>query len=273
MNLDKKYQELMAYLEKLGRVAVAFSGGVDSTFLARVAYDVLGENAIAVTATSSTYPEREFKEACELAKKIGITHIVIESEELDIQGFAKNPKNRCYYCKKNLFTKVEEVAKKRGIRYVADGSNFDDLGDFRPGMQAALELKVVSPLKQNSFTKNDIRVLSRNLDLPTWDKPAFACLSSRFPYGHEITSDKLKMVDQAEEYLLGLGFRQLRVRHHGEIARIEVAPKDIFRFFSENLIEQVATKFKDIGFTYVTLDLAGYRTGSMNEVLRKAGEI
>jgi uncharacterized protein len=273
MSAQQKYDTLKTYLKELGSLAIAYSGGVDSTFLARVAHDVLGDKAIAVTATSSTYPKREFDEACAYAKDMGIEQIVISSEELEIEGFARNPKNRCYYCKKELFTKVREVADRRGIAYVADGSNYDDLGDFRPGMGAAKELNVVSPLKSAHMTKEDIREISKGLGLPTWDKPAFACLSSRFPYGQEITAEKLAMVEQAEEFLLSLGFRQVRVRHHDEIARIEVAPIERSKFFDEALMDVIAAKFKEIGFTYAALELAGYRTGSMNEVLKKKGEI
>jgi len=222
---------------------------------------------IAVTATSSTYPERELKEAIAYAKQFGAQHIIIESEELDIEGFAKNPTNRCYYCKHELFSKLKEVAEKNNVKYVLDGSNFDDIGDFRPGMHAAKELEVKSPLKDAEMTKDDIRKLSKEMDIPTWDKPAFACLSSRFPYGEEITAEKLKMVDQAEQFLMDNGFRQLRVRHHGNIARIEVAPQDRAKFFDLEIMDKIAAKFNEIGFAYVTLDLKGYRTGSMNEVL------
>jgi len=269
MTLEEKYTKLKEIIKNLDSVAIAFSGGVDSTFLSKVAYDVLGERALAVTARSSTYPEREFKEAKELAEQIGIKQIVIVSEETDIDGFAKNPPNRCYYCKHELFTKVEEVAKEHGIKYVLDGSNLDDVGDFRPGMKAAVDLEVVSPLKDAEFTKDDIRAVSKELGLPTWDKPAFACLSSRFPYGEEINESKLSMVEQAEDYLRDLDLKQLRVRHHGEIARIEVAPEEREKFFSLDKMDEIANKLKEIGFTYVTLDLAGYRTGSMNEVLSK----
>ncbi|OCL27752.1 TIGR00268 family protein [Orenia metallireducens] len=269
MTLEEKYKKLKEIIKDLDSVAIAFSGGVDSTFLSKVAYDVLGEKALAVTARSSTYPEREFKEAKELAEKIGIKQVVIVSEETDIDGFAQNPPNRCYYCKHELFTKVEEVAKDHGIKYVLDGSNLDDIGDFRPGMKAAAELEVVSPLKDAEFTKDDIRAVSKELGLPTWNKPAFACLSSRFPYGEEINVGKLSMVEQAEDYLRDLGLKQLRVRHHGEIARIEVAPEEREKFFSLDKMDEIANKLKEIGFTYVTLDLAGYRTGSMNEVLSK----
>lgn len=267
MLLQEKYANLKDYIKNLGSLAIAYSGGVDSTFLLKVAYDVLGENAIAVTATSSTYPKREFEEAKRWIKDIGAKHIIIESEELDINGFSENPTNRCYYCKQELFTKVQGVAMENNIKYVADGSNLDDLGDFRPGLQAAAELKVVSPLREAKMTKEDIRALSKELALPTWSKPAFACLSSRFPYGHKITKEKLSMVEQAEDYLYELGLRQLRVRHHENIARIELGEVEFEKFMNKNLMRQVGEKLKEIGFTYVTLDLNGYRTGSMNEVL------
>lgn len=189
------------------------------------------------------------------------------SEELEIEGFAKNPVNRCYFCKKELFTKVGEVAAKYGIKHVLDGSNLDDTGDYRPGMKAARELNVISPLKEAGLTKNDIRQLSKELNIPTWNKPSFACLSSRFPYGNEITVQKLSMVERAEQFLLDMGFRQLRVRHHGDIARIEVDPADRVKFFDLDVMDKVGNEFKAIGFKYVTLDILGYRTGSMNEVL------
>ncbi|MCX8131063.1 MAG: ATP-dependent sacrificial sulfur transferase LarE [Clostridia bacterium] len=267
MDIREKLNNLKADIEKMGSLAVAFSGGVDSTFLLKVAHDVLGDKAIAVTARSSTYPEREYREAVDFAGKIGVKQIVIVSEELDIEGFSSNPVNRCYFCKKELFTKVIDVAKDNGIRYVADGSNIDDLGDYRPGMTATKELNVVSPLKQAGMTKDDIRALSKEMGLPTWDKQAFACLSSRFPYGQEITHEKLEMVDKAEQFLMDLGFRQLRVRHHGDVARIEVSAAERPKFFDEELMDRVYENLKKIGFKYVSLDLKGYRTGSMNEVL------
>jgi len=273
MNLQEKFQLLKDIIKKRGSAAIAFSGGVDSTFLIKVAHEVLGDKLIAVTATSSTYPERELKEAIEYAKDMGVKHIVISSEELEIEGFASNPKNRCYYCKKELFTKINKVAIENGLEYVFDGSNLDDTGDYRPGMQAAKELEVVSPLKEAGLTKKDIRELSKELGLPTWNKPAFACLSSRFPYGNKITLPKLKMVDKAEQFLLDMGIRQVRVRHHGEIARIEVAPEEREQFFSVDVMDKIGTEFKKIGFTYVTLDMLGYRTGSMNEVLTKEEKI
>jgi pyridinium-3,5-biscarboxylic acid mononucleotide sulfurtransferase len=267
MELHEKLNRLKEQLRSLGSAAVAYSGGVDSTFLLKVAYEVLGDNVVAVTARSSTYPEREFNEAVKYIKEIGAKHIVIISEELEIEGFSQNPKNRCYFCKRELFSKIRALADEKGINAVLDGSNLDDTGDYRPGMQAAKEIKVISPLKENGLTKNDIRQLSKEMDIPTWNKPSFACLSSRFPYGNEITEPKLKMVEQAEQFLLNLGFRQLRVRHHEDIARIEVASHERSKFFDEDLMDKVAEEFKKIGYKYVTLDMQGYRTGSMNEVL------
>ncbi|MCX7773789.1 MAG: ATP-dependent sacrificial sulfur transferase LarE [Clostridia bacterium] len=265
----EKLDKLKTMLKDLGKVAIAFSGGVDSTFLLKVASEVLGDNVIAVTARSSTYPEREYREACQYAKEFGVKHIVIESEELEIEGFAENPVNRCYFCKNELFTKVLEVGLQYGIPHVLDGCNRDDLGDYRPGMQAAREIGVHSPLKEIGMTKDDIRLLSRDMGLATWDKQAFACLSSRFPYHQKITKEKLEMVDKAEQYLLDLGFRNVRVRHHGDIARIEVATHEREKFFTTEMMDQVAARFKEIGFTYTALDLRGYRTGSMNEGLKK----
>lgn len=267
MNLESKYKKLKDILLELKSAVVAYSGGVDSTFLLKVAHDILGDNVIAVTAKSSTYPEREFNEAVKYIKEIGARHIVILSEELEIEGFAKNPVNRCYYCKKELFSKIWTVARENNKNAVLDGSNADDTGDFRPGMKAAMELQVVSPLKEAGLTKDDIRELSKRMGIPTWNKPSFACLSSRFPYGNEITNEKLKMVEQAEQLLLDMGFRQIRVRHHGDIARIEVAPDERIKFFDTDVMDKVGNKLKEFGFKYVTLDLLGYRTGSMNEVL------
>jgi len=267
MELDLKFQKLKDNLRDLGSVAIAYSGGVDSTFLLKVAADVLGNSVIAITAKSSTYPEREFKEAVKYIEGIGAKHIVIISEELEIEGFAKNPVNRCYYCKKELFSKIRKVADDNNINAVLDGSNVDDVSDFRPGMKAARELEVISPLKNAGFTKNDIRELSKRLGVPTWNKPAFACLSSRFPYGNEITVEKLSMVERAEQFLLDLGFRQIRVRHHEDIARVEVNAEERDKFFDINIMDKVGNELKSIGFKYVTLDLLGYRTGSMNEVL------
>jgi uncharacterized protein len=267
MELNLKFQKLKDSLKDLKSVAIAYSGGVDSTFLLKVAADVLGNNVIAITAKSSTYPEREFKEAVKYIEDIGAKHIVIISEELEIEGFVKNPVNRCYFCKKELFSKIRKVADDNNINAVLDGSNVDDMSDFRPGTKAAMELKVISPLKDAGFTKDDIRAMSKKLGVPTWNKPAFACLSSRFPYGNEITVEKLSMVERAEQFLMDLGFRQIRVRHHEDIARIEVNTEERFKFFDIKIMDKVANELKNIGFKYVTLDLLGYRTGSMNEVL------
>ncbi|WP_434578947.1 ATP-dependent sacrificial sulfur transferase LarE [Thermoanaerobacterium thermosaccharolyticum] len=267
MRLEEKYENLKKYIKELGSAVIAFSGGVDSTFLAKVCKDVLNDSCLAVTATSSTYPEREFKEALELAKEIDIRHKIIKSEELEIEGFSKNPIDRCYYCKSELFSKLKKVADDEGIEYVLDGTNADDMGDFRPGRRAAKELGVKSPLLECGFTKDDIREMSKRLGLPTWNKPAYACLSSRFPYGQEITSEKLSMVEKSEEYLLNLGFVGFRVRHHGDIARIELNPDQINMMLDENIRKKVVSKLKEIGFKYVSLDLEGYRTGSMNEAI------
>lgn len=269
MNIQTKLQNLKSNIKSMNKLIIAFSGGVDSTFLLKVASDVLKDNVIAVTARSSTYPEREYNEAANFAKSIGAKHIVITSEELDIEGFSKNPVNRCYYCKKELFSKVRKIAKENNVNYIADGSNVDDLSDYRPGLKAINELGVVSPLKEAGITKNDIRTLSKEMGLPTWNKPSFACLSSRFPYGEEITREKLQIVDKAEQYLLDLGFKQLRVRYHNGIARIEVSPDERKKFFDEPLMDKVYNEFKKFGFNYVTLDLKGYRTGSMNETINK----
>jgi len=262
-----KLENLKESIRRMGSLAVAYSGGVDSTFLLKVAHDVLGANVIAVTARSSTYPEREFREATDFAQKIGVRHRVIVSEELDIAGFADNPVDRCYFCKRELFTKILDVARQSGLQYVADGSNIDDLGDYRPGMRAVMELGIVCPLKEAGMGKNDIRILSKEMNLPTWDKPAFACLSSRFPYGQKITREKLDVIDKMEQFLMDSGFRQVRVRHHGDMARIEVSAEERRKFFDTGLMDRIHEKFRQFGFAYVALDLKGYRTGSMNEVI------
>jgi pyridinium-3,5-biscarboxylic acid mononucleotide sulfurtransferase len=267
MELQDTLKQLKCHIEIIGSLAVAYSGGVDSTFLLKVAHDVLKDQVIAVTAQSSTYPEREFKEAAEFTRSSGIKHIVFQSEELEIEGFTNNPPNRCYLCKYELFSKIKDVAGKHGIKFIAEGSNIDDLGDYRPGMQAIKELGIISPLKDAGLGKDDIRKLSKQMGLPTWDKPAFACLASRFPYGVKITREKLTMVNEAEQYLLDLGFKQVRVRHHGDTARIEVAESERLKFFNLELMDNVYKQFREIGFAYTALDLKGYRTGSMNEVI------
>lgn len=265
--IDEKNKKLQEYLNGLGNLAVAFSGGVDSTFLLESAREALGDNVIAVTARSATYPERELSGAHEFCLSHHIRHEIIMSEELDIEGYRLNPPDRCYLCKKELFAKIEQAAQKYGIKNIAEGSNCDDLGDFRPGMRAVAEMKVLSPLREAGLFKQEIRELSQKMGLPTWDKPSFACLSSRIPYGEEITREKLAVIDAAETFLRNLGFTQVRVRHHGKIARIELPKKEMRRIFDENLSEQINRKLHEIGFTYVALDLNGYHTGSMNAVL------
>ena len=262
---DKKLTQLKEYLAGLEGAVVAFSGGVDSTFLLAVAVEVLGDRVLAVTATSETYPERERREAHELARMLGVRHREVVSEELDLPEFKDNPRNRCYYCKKELFGKLRAIANAAGLAHVLDGTNVDDLGDHRPGREAAAELGVLSPLVQAGLTKEEIRQLSQVMKLPTWDKPAYACLSSRFPYGTAITPDRVRQVGQAEEALRGLGFRVLRVRYHGEVARLELGP-DEFRQAVGELRDVVADIVRKAGFIYVAVDLQGYRTGSMNEM-------
>lgn len=271
MDLSEKYQRLKQLLQKLGSVVVAFSGGVDSTFLLRVATDVLGaEKVLALTATSPTYPSFEFEQSRKLAREIGVKQLVIESNELEIPGFSENNPRRCYHCKRELFNLCLQEAEKIGYRAVLDGSNRDDLNDYRPGRDAVKELRIHSPLLEAGLGKDEIRQLSKQLGLPTWDKQPFACLSSRFPYGTRITVDRLKQIDRCESWLRLRGFSNYRVRYHEQIARIEVAPSDIPRFLDDELRQQLVTEFKDAGFTYVTLDLQGYRTGSMNETLSEA---
>ena len=273
--LNRKYQALKDYFKDLGSAAIAFSSGVDSTLMLKVAHDVLGNRAIAVTARSHSFPAREKNEASDFCKKEGIEHVFIDSEELNIPGFTQNPKNRCYLCKRELFEKIIEVAGQHDIPHVCEGSNLDDNGDYRPGLQAIAELGVKSPLRECNLWKSEIRAISKELGLDTWKKQSFACLASRFVYGETISVEKLDMVDKAEQLLIDLGFVQERVRIHsfgngetsGTIARIEVNP-DEFQKLLENH-ETIVSEFKKIGFNYVSMDLQGYRTGSMNETLKQ----
>ncbi|MBM4053974.1 MAG: ATP-dependent sacrificial sulfur transferase LarE [Planctomycetes bacterium] len=268
MNTKEKLNKLKTYIEALESVIVAFSGGVDSSLVAKVCFDVLGEKALAITARSETYPAFEYEEATKIAKEIGIPHMTIHTSELNIKGFAENPTNRCYFCKSELFGKLKEIAREKGYKNVADGANSDDTNEYRPGLEAAKELSVRSPLKDLGFRKSDIREISKYLHLSNWDKPSYACMSSRFPYGESITEGKLVLVAAAEDYLRSIGLRQFRVRHHDTIARIEVMPEDFPKLLQNGKREALINKFKEIGYKYVTLDIEGYRSGSMNEVLK-----
>ena len=265
--MSDKQEKLEKLLESYKRVAVAFSSGVDSTYLLKMAQKVLGEKVIAVTASSSSFPKRELEEAKTFCRENGIRHIVVESEELDIDGFRQNPKNRCYLCKHELFEKIRSIAKENGIETVVEASNTDDDGDYRPGLVAVKELGIESPLRHVGLSKKEIREYSKELGLPTWNKQSFACLSSRFVYGETISEEKLAMVDQAEQLLLDMGFHQLRVRIHDKLARIEVQPSEFEKIMQEENRTKIFHELKQYGFTYVTLDLQGYRTGSMNETL------
>jgi uncharacterized protein len=263
MTIDEKYQRLLEIITAQGSVAVAFSGGVDSSFLCYAAAAALGSRAIAITVVSPMLPKSEIEWAKTAARKAGIEHIFIEESEIDDE-VAKNPRERCYFCKQIEFGRILAEAKERGIAAVLDGSNSDDLSDFRPGLRALAELRIVSPLREAGLTKAEIRELSRRFDLPTWDKPAFACLASRIPYGEGINKEKLARIEKAEEILRSSGFRQFRVRSHGDIARIETAPEERRRFFDETFLDTVSRAFKALGFLYVAFELEGYVMGSLN---------
>jgi uncharacterized protein len=264
----RKYKKLESILKKMGRVLVAFSGGVDSTLLLRTARDLLDGNVRAVVAASETYPQREIREARRLAARFGVKVRVIKTRELENPDFYRNPPERCYYCKQELFSRLLEIARREGIPYVLDGANADDSQDFRPGSRASRELGVRSPLQEAGLTKEEIREVSRSLGLPTWNKPSLACLASRFPYGARIDRKSLARVGRAEDALRRAGFTQVRVRHHGPVARIEISPVEFPRIIEEKARRTIVRNIKKAGYLYVTLDIEGYRTGSMNEALR-----
>ncbi|MCK4347856.1 MAG: ATP-dependent sacrificial sulfur transferase LarE [Thermoplasmatales archaeon] len=273
MGLLTKLETLKSILAEMESVLISYSGGVDSTFLLKVASDVLKDKAIAVTASSEIHSSKELEEAKKNAKMLGVRHFVINTNELDNENFVSNTPERCYYCKKELFSKLWELAKQYGLNYVIDGSNYDDVNYFRPGMRAVSELGVKSPLKDAKLTKEEIRNLSKRMNLPTWDKPSFPCLATRFPYGSEITKEKLLRVKRAEQFLAKFGIKQLRVRDYGDIARIEVMKEDMRIFLDENISKKIVDELTDLGYTYITLDLQGYRTGSMNEPLKRGKRI
>jgi uncharacterized protein len=267
MKLEENYAKLQGILKDLGSVLVAFSGGVDSTLLLKVAHDTLGQQAAGATALSPTYPHEQLADAQKLAREMGVQHFLIKSEQLSMAEFVQNDPQRCYYCKKELFEKLRGLAAQKGYIYIAEGTNLDDLGDYRPGLTAAREYGIKSPLVEADFTKETVRALSRRLNLPTWEKPAEACLSSRFPYGTPITLKHLRQVNQAEGILRSKGFSQVRVRYHGSIARIELDPEELPRALASPLKEEITQAIKALGFHFVTLDLEGYQRGSLNAEL------
>jgi pyridinium-3,5-biscarboxylic acid mononucleotide sulfurtransferase len=265
--IEIKERELRELLHSFGSVMVAFSGGVDSAYLAYLAHAEMGERSLAVTGDSASYPTFQRELADQFRSQFGLRHEMIFTEEFDDENYTSNPPNRCYYCKSELYTKLKQMARERGMAVICDGTNADDVGDYRPGRQAAREMGVRSPLLECGMTKADIRELSRRAGLPTWDEPASACLSSRVPYGQIVTIEKLSMIDRAEMALKRLGFRQVRVRHHGDVARIEIAEQEMNRALDQEMAIQMSAALKPLGFKYVTLDLEGYRTGSLNEAL------
>ena len=264
--MDEKLRRLKQILSEAKSALIAFSGGVDSTFLLSVAKEVLADEILAATAKAGIFPSYEIQEAKEIAASIGVNHIFIETGQLRDTNFVNNPRDRCYICKKILFSNLIKIARENDLNYVLDGSNYDDLSDYRPGAQAALEFGIRSPLQEAELSKAEIRILSQKMGLKTWDKPPLACLATRIPYGEKITKERLKRIDQAETFLLQLGLKGVRVRDHNSIARIEVAKENISRLLEPDRTEKIAVHLKSLGYTYITVDLEGYRTGSLNEI-------
>jgi pyridinium-3,5-biscarboxylic acid mononucleotide sulfurtransferase len=267
---DRKETDLCRYIQSLGSVIIAFSGGVDSAYVAWAASRVLGDRALAVTAESPSFPAAQKEDALKFVDQFGLRHMTIPTDEMEDPNYRRNSSDRCYYCKAGLYGKLASLAKERGFAAICDGLNVDDLGDFRPGSRAAKEIGVLSPLVECGITKAEVRELSRRAGLPTWDKPASACLSSRIPYGMEVTVEKLRAIETGEDIMRDLGFKVLRVRHHGDIVRLELGKEELPRAMTVEMAERLAREFKALGFRYVTLDLEGYRTGALNEALRRA---
>lgn len=272
MEYKQKLKQLNSFLCNVDRISIAFSGGVDSNFLLKAAQDILKNKVLAITVKSPFFSNREYNEVVEYFKNLKIKHKIIDIDLTKFNEISDNQPDRCYKCKYKMFEEIKKASLEENILYVADGSNIDDLSDYRPGMKALKELGIISPLVDAGINKEEIRFLSQQMGLKSWNKPAYACLASRFPYGQKITKDKLFMVERAEQYLIDIGFQQIRVRHHGDIARIEVGTEERIMFFKDEVLDKVYNKFKDIGFSYTALDLKGYRTGSLNENIMKIAD-
>ncbi len=271
-SVSTKEQTLRRILRDMNSAIIAYSGGIDSAYLAVVAADELGDRALAVTGESPSYPDFQRQDALAVVEQFSIPHEFVNTEEIHDPNYLANPANRCYFCKHELFTKLSALAASRDYAFVCDGNNADDVGDYRPGRQAARELNVRSPLIEAGLTKAEIRRLAQAAGLPIWDRPASACLSSRIPYGMPVTIEKLSVIERGEARLRALGFQQMRVRHHGDIARIEIAQAEMPRALNVEMAQRIAAAFKQLGFKFVALDLEGYRTGALNEVLTKNAE-